>query len=375
MSGGRRIPMDPDRRDALMNRVRRGLSVDPAVVSVLARIEWLSSLERIAVMEAGPTVDELLSLRHGEVEALIDRTIVRAQWHPERLLDGIRVDRTWLEASPEHRLVPAGTPEYPVRLLELYDPPAGLYLRGTPASTVLRRFSVGMVGTRRPDASGREAAFALGGQLAQLGFSIVSGLALGIDATAHRGMIAAGAAGQGIVVLGSGPDLVSPTRNRDIAADILDGGGVIVSEYPPGTPAARHRFPARNRVIAGLSGSLIAFQAPADSGSLITVGFAEDLGIPVMLHSSGAAWAGGQQLLAVLPYHHQVDTPADVLAVLHDHGLFPEQEAGGAAGRGRFWSPDAARADHEGLFGMERAPSSLAAYRSSLRGSGMEVRG
>lgn len=366
MSGRVRVPMGATRRDAVLERVQHGPAPETGVLSILARVAWLSPLERIAVMGRAPTVEQLLALSHDELLSVIGRSSVRAEWRPRRHLAGVESDRLWLRASREHRLVGPGSAGYPGRLLRLYDPPAALYLRGTAEGAPLDRVVVGMVGTRKPDAQGREAAFALAGTLARAGAGIASGLALGIDATAHRGMIAAGAAGQGLIVLGAGPDQVSPTRNRPVAADILDGGGLIVSEYPPGTPAARHRFPARNRLIAGLSDALVAFQAPADSGSLITAEFALQLDIPVMVHSSAAGWAGSQALLADAPDLHEVTTRDEVLAVLHDGGVIDSEtmRAGRAAGA---WHPDEGRADALKLFGMEASPASLAEFRAALR--------
>jgi DNA processing protein len=174
------------------------------------------------------------------------------------------------------RVVAPGDDEYPSGLLELTDPPMGLFLRGAlPAP----RPAVAMVGARRCTAYGREAAETIAGGVAAEGVTVVSGAAVGIDAAAHRGALRAG--GPTIAVLGSGIDVAYPPRNASLIEGIA-GTGAVVSEYPPGIEARPHRFPARNRLVAALGQGVIVVEGAPGSGSLITVEFAGDLGRDVM---------------------------------------------------------------------------------------------
>ena len=210
--------------------------------------------------------------------------------------------------------------EYPSQLLELVDPPALLHstvpperlaeLCGAPAAAV--------VGTRRASSYGLEVASALGRGLAAAGVTVVSGLALGIDAAAHRGALAAG--GATVAVLGCGADVPYPRTNRALYERIRATGAVI-SELPPGSRPARWTFPARNRIMAGIASVTIVVEAAERSGSLITVGFAQDLGrdvcaVPGRVTSRIAA--GANQLL--LEGAHPIRGAADVLDVIFGAG-------------------------------------------------------
>jgi DNA processing protein len=129
-----------------------------------------------------------------------------------------------------------------------------------------------VVGTRRPSSQGAKRAFDIGLELGKAGIPVVSGLALGIDSMAHRGNIEAGS--PTVAVLGSSPDMVYPASNRFLAKRILETGGVILSEYPPGTGPRKWNFPERNRIISALARGTIIVEAPEKSGALITAKFA-----------------------------------------------------------------------------------------------------
>lgn len=164
--------------------------------------------------------------------------------------------------------------EFPRELDDLLaDPPSWLFVRGRRLND--RRPRVSVVGSRRCSALGREIAFGLGRGLAAAGLCVVSGAAYGIDAAAHLGALAAG--GRTIAVLGSGIDVGYPRASADLIERIAVDG-TVVSEYPPGTPAEPHRFPARNRVVAALSRGLVVVEGAAGSGSRISVDHALDLG-------------------------------------------------------------------------------------------------
>jgi DNA processing protein len=170
---------------------------------------------------------------------------------------------------------------FPDILRHIPDPPVVLYLRGDPA--LLGEPSVAVVGARRCTAQGRANARALAGQLAQLGIQVVSGLALGVDGAAHSGVLAARRSGLGgeaktIAVLGGGLRQLYPRRHGQLAAQIIDDGGLLVSEYAHDMPPLAHQFPERNRIISGLSMATVVVEASLNSGSLITARYAAEQG-------------------------------------------------------------------------------------------------
>ncbi|MDP4038808.1 MAG: DNA-processing protein DprA [bacterium] len=158
--------------------------------------------------------------------------------------------------------------DFPKALLEISAHPKKLFILGKIPDLPM----IAIVGTRRPTEYGRQITYRLSFDLAKSGFAVVSGLALGIDSIAHRAALDAG--GKTVAVLGNGLDNIYPSSNRSLAKNILANGGAIISEYESGTPPLRHHFPARNRIIAGLSLATIITEADAKSGSLITANFA-----------------------------------------------------------------------------------------------------
>jgi DNA processing protein len=166
---------------------------------------------------------------------------------------------------------------YPPLLLELGDPPAVLFAFGRleTLETLRHEPQVAIVGTRNPSPYGREVAYALGRGLGAAGVPVVSGLALGIDATAHRGCLVGD--GVPVAVLACGPDVVYPRRHRRLHERVRESG-LVLSELPPGTQPFRWSFPARNRIMAGLARMTVVVEAADPSGSLITTDFARDLG-------------------------------------------------------------------------------------------------
>ena len=163
--------------------------------------------------------------------------------------------------------------DYPKRLKDIYDPPALLYLRGE-----LRRkdeLAVAVVGSRKTSAYGREVTERIGRDLARHGVTVVSGMARGIDSVAHQGALQGG--GRTIAVLGCGVDMIYPSENRNLFHQIIEQGAVL-SEFPMGSPPEAGHFPRRNRIISGLSIGVVIVQASAESGSLITAGYALEQG-------------------------------------------------------------------------------------------------
>jgi DNA processing protein len=156
---------------------------------------------------------------------------------------------------------------YPTKLKQIYSPPAILYVRGQLSKN--DEFAIGVVGTRRFTEYGKQATQEIAYGLAQSGLSIISGLAVGIDTESHKSALEAG--GRTIAVLGGGIDdqSIFPSVNKNLAHKIIENGAVI-SEYPPGTASLKQNFPARNRIIAGLSLGVLVVEAPEKSGALIT---------------------------------------------------------------------------------------------------------
>ncbi len=193
-------------------------------------------------------------------------------------------DLDWRERAGNEILM-LGSSRYPARLAGVARPPPVLYVRGR--AELLSDPQVAMVGSRNPTRGGRETARDFAAYLASAGMTVTSGLALGIDSESHRGALAGG--GFTIAVLGTGPDRVYPAHNRTLAREILERG-VLVTEFSPGTPAARENFPRRNRIIAGLALGTLVVEAAPQSGSLITARLAAEQGrevfaIPGSIHN------------------------------------------------------------------------------------------
>lgn len=184
---------------------------------------------------------------------------------------------------------------YPTTLDVLDDPPAVLFARAAPGrlEQLLGERLVAIVGARRCSSYGAEVAESLGRGLSAAGVTVVSGLALGIDAAAHRGAAAAGT--NAIAVLASGADVPYPRSHRSLYESIC-AGGAVVSELPPGTRPYRWSFPARNRIMAALTEITVVVEAAEGSGSLITTSFAQQIGrevaaVPGRVTHRGAAGA------------------------------------------------------------------------------------
>lgn len=262
-------------------------------------------------------------------------------------------------------------PEYPPQLLELVDPPALLHSTAPPAALaeLCGRPAAAVVGTRRASGYGLEVATALGRGLAAAGVTVVSGLALGVDAAAHRGALEAG--GPTIAVLGCGADVPYPRTNRALYARIR-ATGAVVAELPPGARPARWTFPARNRIMAGIAGVTVVVEAAERSGSLITVGFAQDLGrevcaVPGRVTSRIAA--GANQLL--LEGAHPIRGAADVLDVIFGAGGW---EAAALSRREREPEPELEPGLRAVLSAVEGGePLDEAAARASMSAGGLRA--
>lgn len=194
----------------------------------------------------------------------------------------------WLEAS-EHDVVMWDEDRYPGLLAELPDAPPLLFVAGDAA--ILESPQLAMVGSRRASRPGLDTAFAFARSLAAGGFTITSGLALGIDGAAHNGALDAG--GKTVAVLGTGLECLYPKRHVGLARAVVERGGAVVSELPLDTEPQAGNFPRRNRIISGLSVGTLVVEASPSSGSLITARLASEQGrevyaIPGSIHHPGA---------------------------------------------------------------------------------------
>jgi DNA processing protein len=205
---------------------------------------------------------------------------------------------------------------FPQLLRAIHDPPPGLFLRGTADIELLARPAVAVVGARACSAYGRQVARSLGRDLGAAGLVVVSGLARGIDAEAHRGALEAAA--PTVAVLGCGIDRDYPAAHRELARQVA-ATGLVVSEYAPGVEPAPWRFPARNRIIAGLCASTIVVEARERSGALITADFALEEGrevyaVPGEITSSLSVGSNALLRLGATPLTHAAD-------VLESYGI------------------------------------------------------
>jgi DNA processing protein len=248
---------------------------------VIARIPGLAVNERGKLCREFDREEEINVLSKGDLERFLDRPL-RQPWTMEQIRALAEKDA---EAARLRGIgwVSLASPDYPPLLREMYDPPVTIFYRGRLPDP--EKPLVAMVGTRHPSGQALAQAFDIARELGRQGIPVVSGLALGIDAMAHRGNLDADA--PTVAVLGSGPDEVYPAANRLVARRILEAGGAIFSEYPPGIPPRKWYVPARNRIISALARGTLIVEAPASSGALITARFALEQNRDLWVASSG----------------------------------------------------------------------------------------
>ncbi|SDG24300.1 DNA processing protein [Onishia taeanensis] len=211
--------------------------------------------------------------------------------HPDRspLAPAIEALDSWLAASPHHAFLHPGHSYWPPLLDELPDPPVVLWASGDLAA--LTPPALAIVGSRRPTRDGFDSAAAFGRDLAGQGYTIVSGMALGIDGSAQRAALDAG--GASVAVLGCGVDVVYPPRHEGLHRRLQGEGGLLLSEHPPGTRARPAFFPRRNRIVTGLSLGVLVVEAAEKSGSLVSARLAmeqnrEVFALPGSIHNPQA---------------------------------------------------------------------------------------
>jgi DNA processing protein len=251
----------------------------------VALIPGLNCAERLAILEKFEREERFPFPAKQDLEAFLNRSL-RGSF---RTMDEIFALAERNEKASRFRgirRVRYGEARYPPLLGEIYNPPFLLYYLGRLPDP--EKPAAALVGTRRPSPAASAQAYSLGRGLARAGIAVVSGLALGIDAMAHRGCVDGG--GVTVAVLGSGLDELYPASNRLLARRILESGGALLSEYPPGTKPYRWNFPERNRIISGLARGTVIVEAPERSGALHTARFALEQGRDL--------WAGKAGLLS-----------------------------------------------------------------------------
>lgn len=221
-----------------------------------------------------------------------------------------------------YRVLFVGDDDYPVQLINIYDPPPVLFYRGCVER--LKDKQIAMVGSRNPTEMARKITFDMAQYLVQSGFSVTSGLAQGVDRAAHLGALEQLVCfGRTIGVMGTGIDVCYPKNHNALFAQIIQEGGVLITELLPGTPASKHTFPRRNRLVAGLSLATVVTEAALQSGSLITARLAAEQGkqvfaVPSTIHNKNAE--GCHHLIregATLIYH-----PNQIIEELGDDAVY-----------------------------------------------------
>ncbi len=234
----------------------------------LNRINGVGPHLCVKLLAKWPNLHDMFALSSFELEEFgIRKNIAKAI--AEFNFDLIEEDLIWQEQDSAHNIIVYGDPNYPRLLLQIPDPPPVLYVRGD--IKYLNSLSIAIVGSRKPSIAGFENAYKFSFELAKRDITIVSGLAIGVDAEAHKAAISAG--GVTIAIMGTGIDNIYPRRHVDLAHKIGETG-LLISEFPlKSFPIAGH-FPRRNRIISGLALATLVVEATEMSGSLITARFA-----------------------------------------------------------------------------------------------------
>jgi DNA processing protein len=238
-----------------------------------ARLGWMAL---ILTPEMGPTRIARAVERLGSAERVFEASLTELEGAglPARAAQFVFEGRAFKAAEDEAKRVAEvggcfltrGDEAYPERLLEIYDPPAVLWIRGD--ASLLARPGIAVVGTRQPSPYGAGMAEMLSRDLANRRLVIISGMARGVDAAAHKGALDVG--GKTVAVWGTGIDVVYPKENKKLAERIVESGGTIVSEFPLGTFPAPQNFPLRNRILSGMSVGVLVVEAAEYSGTRIT---------------------------------------------------------------------------------------------------------
>lgn len=226
-----------------------------------------SHRQKIKLIQKYGTAERVLALRGTAFEASHPKAGVSST---RRKSDLVESDLAWLRGANNH-LITFDDERYPSLLRQIHDPPIALFAIGE--LSVLEAPMIALVGSRNPTPVGARVASQMAGDLATAGITVVSGMALGIDAAAHQGALKV--PNSTVAVLGSGADTIYPSRNHKLYSDICKSG-CILSEYPLGTPPSRYNFPYRNRIVSGLCLATVIVEAADKSGTLITARIASE---------------------------------------------------------------------------------------------------
>ncbi|MBQ9630353.1 MAG: DNA-processing protein DprA [Treponema sp.] len=246
----------------------------------LAEISFLTFLEKNILRKNIDSLSTLSILSIQDISRIVNRDITRSSWNGKQSLAAAKKSAKILD-SFGITLIPYESENYPALLKEIVNPPYALFCRGNVSS--LLECTVSVVGTRKMTLNGKKGARAFSEDACKDGLVVVSGLAVGIDAEAHRGTLEYG---KTIAVLPCGCDMIVPSIHKVLAKKIIEAGGALISEYIPGTPSTAWRFVHRNRVIAALSPSTVVVEAPVGSGALHTAQFALDYNRDVFFHKA-----------------------------------------------------------------------------------------
>jgi DNA processing protein len=282
------VPVQADVGADVKAEVRVEVSTDISAWIALEAVPGLGPDGMNVLLAAFPTPEAILSASTSALTKVVGNRLAKAIAEAPGKAETaqlIATTQTWL-SQPGNHFIPRTDPRYPPQLLELPDAPAWLYVKGDP--DWLSRPMLAIIGSRNATPQGLRDAAAFAQVLSESGLTIVSGLALGVDAAAHEGGLAG--LGSSVAVVGTGLDRVYPARNRDLAHR-LAAAGAIVSEFPLGTPPRTGHFPRRNRLISGLSMGVLVIEAALESGSLITARLAAEQGrdvfaLPGSIHSA-----------------------------------------------------------------------------------------
>ena len=264
------------RTDVQRNTARKNLPLTEEEMEYeywLARIQGISSKKKYLLRERMKTGRAVYYIEETQLAGL--DFLSEKERQALKSAGRQRIGNRRAEAAEKGiRFIPWFSEAYPQRLLELSDFPYALYVKGNLPDPASRKAAI--VGSRRCTPYGEKYAVEFGKVLAQYGIEVISGLARGIDGMGQRGALMGN--GKTFAVLGSGPDVCYPREHIGLYMDILEQGGGILSEYPPGTPPLSWHFPTRNRIISGLSDAVLVIEAGEKSGSLITVDMALEQG-------------------------------------------------------------------------------------------------
>ena len=241
---------------------------------------WLSRIEKLGSIKAQKLLEKYKTLQNiwnAKKEDLLKTEGIGEETVKQILKEEYRLNLEKYEKYMQENnieLIHIYDKNYPEKLNKIYDKPIVLYIRGD--KTILNKFSLAVIGCREHTKYGEIVAKNIVDQIAKRKIITVSGLARGIDSIAHKETLKA--QGKTIAVIGSGLDNIYPTENTNLANEIVKNGGVLVSEYIIGTKPQKMNFPARNRIISGLSNGVVVIEAKKKSGTLLTVDFALEQG-------------------------------------------------------------------------------------------------